>query len=145
VSLVSLVARPDLLDNVVSIDHRFMRYPWKSNQWHSLDSLDRIYAWLSQDQVIGFALLRLSPLEELAHLLKIALTENSRGFGEGARFWLALEAVLLTAHVRRVYLEVETENQAALRFYERQGFLKLRCMASFYSDGANAWAMDKTL
>ncbi len=143
--LVPVRASDGLWESVVSLDQVSLRYPWSAKQWQSLSPADHTYGWLRHDEVIGFALVRLSPFEELAHLLKIALSENYRGTGEATRFLASLEAVLRCEKIQRVYLEVETENQAALRFYEREGFVRLRRIAGFYADGANAWTMEKLL
>lgn len=144
-SLIPLKVTDDLWDSVIHLDQTSLRYPWKVQQWNELGLLDRGYAWRLNGEVVGFVLLKLSPLENLAHLLKIAVRDDIRGRGAASQLWLAIEAALREQDIQRVYLEVESENAAALRFYERHNFVKLRCITGFYADGANAWTMEKTL
>ena len=131
---------------VLGLDEKEMQYPWNFDQWNSLNKdLDVLFLLQENEDVKGFALYRLSPLEQLAHLLKIVLIPSSRGSGQAAIFMARHEDYLRNEQFERVYLEVSTTNERAVNFYRKLGFQVLRRIPRFYQDGADAWTMEKLL
>ena len=45
----------------------------------------------------------------------------------------------------RIILEVGVQNDTALRFYEKRGFLRQRLLPHYYADRSDAYLMEKTL
>lgn len=71
--------------------------------------------------VVGYAGLAVTPPDE-AWVQNIAVRRDGQGNGTGAQL---LDALLAEAHrrgVRRVHLEVATDNATARRLYQRRGF-----------------------
>lgn len=131
---------------VLSLDLQEMPRPWTATQWLDLsEDQDRIAVHEEDREIQGFALYRLSPLEDLAHLLKIAIRPQFRGTGLAQRMMQEQVNWLRSEKIQRIYLEVSTENLAAVGFYRKLGFLPLRRVPRFYSDGQDAWTMEKTL
>lgn len=93
-------------------------------------------------RIAGFAMLRLAADE--AELLTIAVGRKWRGRGVGAALMAALiEDLSLGSPARRLFLEVEEGNAAALRLYRRFGFDELSRREGYYRrpDGSAAAAL----
>ncbi|PLJ78256.1 ribosomal protein S18-alanine N-acetyltransferase [Infirmifilum sp. NZ] len=76
--------------------------------------------------------------EEL-HVHSIAVAEWFRGKGVGRRL---MEETLRLARLRglkRVRLEVKTENTVAISLYEKLGFERKAYLKSYYADGSDAY------
>lgn len=132
-----------LFHSTVQLDQDLMHYPWTEAQWlETFTSSFAVFHWPEDLTLKGFALYQLSPLDKLAHLLKIAMVPEVRGQGETQRFWESQIATLRTQGFERIYLEVATNNPAAAGFYRKMGFKMLREVKGFYKDGQNAWTME---
>ncbi|MFP5491536.1 MAG: GNAT family N-acetyltransferase [Bacteriovoracia bacterium] len=126
--------------SVVDLDAEFMNYPWNEAEWELLDSSKKLFLW-EDEAVFGFALYQLSPLEELAHLLKIVVHPSIRGSIESSEFWQAQVSALKSLGLKTIYLEVAVENERAQRFYRKMGAQLLRRVKGFYRDGSDALTM----
>lgn len=79
-------------------------------------------------RVVGY--IRLKPatrLPENAHVIQvqgIAVHPGARGHGAGAALLAAAEADLRDRGIRKLTLRVLSTNEAAIRLYERRGFLR---------------------
>lgn len=125
---------------VVELDAEFMNYPWNEAEWGVLDSSKKLFLW-EDEAIYGFALYQLSPLEELAHLLKIVVHPSKRGSSESTEFWQAQVSALKTMGMKTIYLEVAVENERAQRFYRKMGAQLLQRVKAFYRDGSDALTM----
>lgn len=127
----------------VKLDQDFINYPWSQAQWlETFTPSFAVFHWPQGSTLQGFALYQLSPLEKLAHLLKIAVVPQVRGQGVAQKFWELQITTLRTQGFERIYLEVATNNPAAAGFYRKMGCKMLREVKGFYKDGQNAWTME---
>ncbi len=132
-----------LFSAMIQLDQDLMSYPWTEKQWlETSDPSFIVFHWPTGLVPQGFALFKLSSLEKLAHLLKIALAPELRGLGVAQQFWELQIATLRTQGFERIYLEVATNNPAAAGFYRKIGFKMLREVKGFYKDGQSAWTME---
>lgn len=92
-------------------------------------------------RIAGFALIR-TVLDE-AELLTIAVDPRWRGKKLGRALMDAVFADLMLSPVRRMFLEVEEQNHAAIRLYRRLGFATLSSRKGYYAkpDGSAATAL----
>jgi [ribosomal protein S18]-alanine N-acetyltransferase len=82
---------------------------------------------------------------QVARLYSIATSATARGKGVGSAL---LDAAEHTAKRRRCHalrLEVRTDNDVAIRLYERLGYQRIGRYARYYGDGADAWRYEKKL
>ena len=141
-SLTNEVVSPD----VVKLDQIFFPTPWTNQQWDNLDlSTHTLFGWREREVLKGFSLLWTMEGDDVAHLLKILLLEDTRGTGASQLFWSAMIHQLQIKGFRSVYLEVEATNFRAKSFYEKVGFKLLRRNKSYYSSGEDALIMSLTL
>jgi ribosomal-protein-alanine N-acetyltransferase len=98
-------------------------------------------------KIIGFSVSRLAADE--AEILSIAVAPPHRGHGFSSRLLLTHLGHLAGRGVRRVFLEVEENNQPARRLYERLGFIVVGRRENYYRQGggetANALLMRRDL
>jgi len=128
---------------VLQLDLQEMQYPWTESMWRELNfKNNRLFIIQDGQQVVGFALYQLSPLENLAHLLKIVVHPVQRGTGCAPKFFAEQVAKLRSEQCTRIYLEVSAKNETAVGFYRKLGFSLLRRIPGFYQDGAEAFTME---
>jgi [ribosomal protein S18]-alanine N-acetyltransferase len=95
--------------------------------------------------IAGYALAFYRKGSTIARLYSIAVDAPHRGKGLSARLTGDLETRARRRGCDRLRLEVRTDNAAAIRAYERQGFRSFGDIPDYYEDGATALRMEKTL
>jgi [ribosomal protein S18]-alanine N-acetyltransferase len=95
--------------------------------------------------LLGYALLLRRRGSSKARVYSIAVADQARGHGLGARLLLRLEAIARACGATEIRLEVRQDNRAALSLYERQGYRRFGAHAGYYEDGADAWRLSKSL
>ncbi|MEV8521104.1 N-acetyltransferase [Dyella marensis] len=80
-----------------------------------------------------------------ARLYSIATQAEARGKGVGSALIEAAEQAARRKRRSALRLEVRTDNDAAIRLYERLGYQRIGHYASYYEDGADAWRYEKAL
>jgi len=127
------------------MDCECLTYSWSQPSWSStLESQNVIVRFLMIDNAhCGFSLYQHE--ENYAHLLKVAINKDNRGFGYGK--WLMQQdlAYLKEMDVKKVFLEVESSNKAGLALYESIGFQSYHLAKKYYHDGCDALKMSLTL
>ena len=100
------------------------------------------------EQVIAFVLAyqkKRSLGNSAGHIVTIDVVEEFRAQGIGNRLMESAEQRLRQNGARRIILEVETENEPALRFYKARGYAIKRLLSNYYADGSDAYLMEKAL
>lgn len=92
-------------------------------------------------RIAGFALIR--TVADEAELLTLAVDPRRRGKGVGRALMDAVFADLMLSPARRMFLEVDEQNHAAIRLYEKLGFARISARKGYYSrpDGSAATAL----
>lgn len=117
---------------------------WPSQDFARFFADKAISAYIACDaqrRIAGFALVRL--VVDEAELLTIAVEPKWRGKGVGRALMQALLADLLMSPARKLFLEVDEQNQAAVRLYKGLGFVPLAARQGYYArpDGQAATAL----
>jgi ribosomal-protein-alanine N-acetyltransferase len=77
-----------------------------------------------------------------AELESIAVDPRNRGRGVAqALLQATISGFLAGSRARTLRLMVSTENEPALRFYQRFGFIRVKKVAGYYGPGRDAWRM----
>lgn len=79
------------------------------------------------------ALLETDGKHRLGHVVTIDVAVRYRRKGLGSFLLRKMEDMLSERGVEAVYLEVRVDNQAALRLYEKLGYLKAEVLEHYYS------------
>ena len=95
----------------------------------------------SKRRIAGFALIR--TVADEAELLTIAVEPRWRGKGVGRALMDAVFADLMMSPARRMFLEVDEQNHAAIRLYQKLGFATISSRKGYYPrpDGSAATAL----
>lgn len=90
-------------------------------------------------RVVGYALGEVR--SKKAVLISLAVLPEFRRQGIGSKLWQELRQRMQAKGVKVVRLHVRVSNEAAIKFYERHGFKKLRVERNYYANGEDAWLM----
>jgi|1048.fasta_scaffold06530_3 ribosomal protein S18 acetylase RimI-like enzyme len=133
-------------EEIIKLDQDFFPIPWTRDQWNQLDpKQNKLFCWYDSEKLIGFALFGITEYDNAAHLFKILINPFHRGTGKSQVFWSAILLQLPLYGCSSIYLEVNSGNIAAIRFYEKCGFKILRKNKAYYSSGEDAVIMSLTL
>ena len=132
------------LNKIISLDSRFFPNPWSDSQWRTAANHD-YYQIFFDESFDVYSLYQIHALDHMAHLLKILVDPRVRTKGIGNKLLKSNLCTLSQLGVQRVILEVDTENDAANALYNKNGFKKLHCKKKFYSNGHDAYVLEKHL
>jgi ribosomal protein S18 acetylase RimI-like enzyme len=93
----------------------------------------------------GYALVLFRRGSRLARLYSLAVAPAARGGGLAGALLRVAEAAALKRARNEMRLEVRPDNEAAIAFYFRQGYLRCGSYPGFYEDGSAADRMHKHL
>jgi ribosomal-protein-alanine N-acetyltransferase len=95
-------------------------------------------AEIGSGQVVGYCVC--SKVGKLAHLLSIGVLQEYRRRKIATSL---IQALLdqLSSSIRELWLEVNTANDEAVKFYERLGFNRVMIIENYYSNGSHALRM----
>ena len=117
---------------------------WPTSDFQSFLEDRNTPAYIACDakrRIAGFALIR--TVADEAELLTIAVEPRWRGKGVGRALMEAAFADLMMSPARRMFLEVDEQNHAAIRLYEKLGFSTISSRKGYYprADGSAATAL----
>lgn len=99
---------------------------------------------IEDEKLIGFAIGIMSD-DYTGRILLIGVDEKYRRMGIGTRLLRKLNQILVSYGARKIQLEVRVSNEGAMKFYQRNGFIKINRIKSFYEDGEDGYVMIKNL
>lgn len=136
------------LDAIVALENAAFRSDRVSRrQWQRhLESLSaEVLVAIRERHLVGVAMLLFHRGHHIVRLYSLAVAAGQRGRGIGERLLHAAELAAARREGRALRLEVRTDNVAAQRLYERNGYLGIGGKRGFYEDGADALRYEKTL
>ncbi len=134
-------ANPSFNDIILLDQTQFPR-PWSTKDWEHLNWDHHVLLnWEQSGKTLGFALFGFVYGDDVAHLLKICVHSSERGSGLAQLLWQKCIQELTANGAKSIYLEVEVPNQRAIGFYKKLGFVSLRTIKRYYSDGTDALTM----
>jgi ribosomal protein S18 acetylase RimI-like enzyme len=134
-------ANPSFSD-IILLDQTHFPRPWSTKDWEELSwDNHQLFNWKQGDRNVAFALFGLVEADDVAHLLKICVHPSERGSGLAQVFWQGCQQQLMACGAKSIYLEVELPNERAIGFYKKLGFVSLRTIKRYYSDGTDALTM----
>ncbi len=95
------------------------------------------------ERVVGFAIMYFG--EEHAHLSLLAVRRAYQHTGIGRHLMQWLEESALVAGIGSIRLELRAGNRAALRFYERLGFVEVGRIPEYYGGVETAVRMARDI
>lgn len=147
-SATEVTIRPmtmDDLDEVLVIEQASFSAPWKRE--HFLQEIQGRHSFplvaSCQETVIGYVCV-MSLFEE-AQIMDIAIAPGYRGRKVGRLLLERAIAVAREQGAERLALEVRRSNAAAIRLYERSGFVHYSVRKGYYEGKEDALLLEKML
>jgi [ribosomal protein S18]-alanine N-acetyltransferase len=110
------------------------------------DTARVLVASANHRRFLGTALVFFRKGNHAARLYSIASLPEARGKGVGTALIEAVEAAARQRRCGAVRLEVRTDNDSAIRLYERLGYRRIGAVIKgFYEDGSDAYRFEKSL
>jgi [ribosomal protein S18]-alanine N-acetyltransferase len=100
---------------------------------------------VDESGLLGTALVFFRRESDLARLYSIAVAHGARGRGVGEALLAEVEHAARQRGATRMRLEVRQDNGAAMRLYERRGYMRFAERPGYYEDGGHAWRYEKEL
>ena len=97
-----------------------------------------------KEQIVGFILTTISE-SKTARILMLAVYPYYQRRGIGASLMNAALKQCIQRNIKLIKLEVRTQNQNAIRFYRKFGFVVNQTLLNYYKNGDNAYLMYRYL
>ena len=119
--------------------------PWTEEMVLGSFSDDYFRGYVAENRGKVIAYVGLSIVFDTADILLVAVLKEFRNRGLASR--LILDGLDLAAKLgaERAMLEVETTNEAAIKCYQKLGFLTISERKNYYGEHRNAYIMEKRL
>lgn len=130
---------------ISEIEKECFQDPWSFQMLADSFSSDNFYGVCAESdgEVIGYACMTFGGDD--ADINNIAVTENYRRNGAGAKLLESLIAESKSRGVKNMFLEVRVTNSPAQMLYLTHGFCGVYVRSRYYSDGEDAIVMVKRL
>jgi ribosomal protein S18 acetylase RimI-like enzyme len=110
----------------------YMRFPGSTSAVAEVDG-----------QIAGFCLA--AHEQGAAYIITMDVLQAYRRHGIAAALLDDIERQLKESKARAIWLETATENEPAIAFWQKHGFLKTRVRKGYYPNGRDAYTMTKTI
>ncbi len=133
---------PDDLQTINKLEELCFKDPYPAYFLSQLahDDRDTFLVALLDDRIVGYAVV--DRWDDHDHLVSIAVHPQTRRIGVGQALLTKLEEKL---DQRVLKLELRKSNDAALKFYCKNGFKETGLAGGYYNDGEDAILMEKQL
>ncbi len=134
------------VESVIEINNNsFTTDAWNKEGFYREFSLEYSRKWVLKvdEKVVGYIVVWVQKPE--AFIMTFAIDKNYRGKGLGERLIRFCEEKLKEEGVSLLELDVRKSNLAAINLYKKLGFRIERERPKFYSDGEDAFVMQKEL
>lgn len=92
-------------------------------------------------QIVGYASFRYVGREGDVNTVAVAESHQGRGIGTALMDWLESQAAF--RNVREIFLEVRSDNEAALKMYASRGYERIDIRRNYYGNAIDANIMRK--
>lgn len=132
---------------VLEIERKSFPYPFGEvligNLYHGAPELCYIIEY--SKEIIGFLLAGYTAIPKQAHILSLAIKPGYRGRGFGRRILVHfLERTKILGY-SSIKLEVQVDNDKAIKLYEELGFRIETRIRKYYQDNTDAFLMLKSI
>ena len=118
----------------------YWKYEDYTNEINRVDSIC-VVAKTQNERVVGFAISRKTLATDItentftsSEIYNIALSKSHQSKGIGQRIFDKIMSELRTQGIQEIWLEVRESNNQALRFYQKNGFIKQFERENYYQN-----------
>lgn len=130
----------DFFLKLYQLDHENFPTPWSKEAFSSfINSHQFLFTVIYYNEsIIGFTLFEIHAADSFAHLLKIMIKKESRGKNYGEILLNNALIYLKNLGIKKYFLEVESDNLAAINIYRKVGFQRVHLNKNFYGPNRHA-------
>ncbi|MFZ4714075.1 MAG: GNAT family N-acetyltransferase [Bacteriovoracaceae bacterium] len=134
----------DILIKLSELDKLVFQEHWSDSQWVGLKGKEDYYLAYQKIklEIVTYAIFQVSVLEEMVHLLKVITIPTHRKKGLALQLLSESFPYFRRHQIKRCFLEVDCNNEDAIKLYGYLGFTKLHRIPQFYSNGSDAFTME---
>ncbi|HEY1208594.1 MAG TPA: N-acetyltransferase [Terracidiphilus sp.] len=142
---------PQDFDQLYALEERCFELPFRFSRraMRLLVSLSNGATWIAEEdgKMAGFAIVEWNqePGKVVAYIQTLEVSAEQRGCGVGRELLFQIEGSTRNAGAGMIWLHVETENTAAIRLYEAQGYRCEGRQENYYPLGRAAFIYKKRL
>jgi ribosomal-protein-alanine N-acetyltransferase len=92
-------------------------------------------------EIVGYASFRYVGKQGDVNTVAVASNQQGKGIGTALMDWLESQAVL--RNVREIFLEVRSDNEAAIKMYDARGYERIDIRRNYYGNTIDANIMRK--
>ena len=96
------------------------------------------------NKLIGF-IIGIKTTDDSVRILMLGVSQNNRKKKIGTNLIERFFEIMYENNIRKIYLEVRTNNEIAIQFYRKMGFNIIDVIPMFYQSGEDAYAMSRYL
>lgn len=124
--------KPGDTEEVAALEREIFSQPWSRQGFLDALGMDCTIFLVAEEagQILGYAGLYAAPGE--GEITNVAVAPRARGRGLGGLLVAALKERAEESGLTRLVLEVRVSNGAAIRLYERSGFVRQGVRRGFY-------------
>ena len=118
---------------------------WNQNQWKNELEKDYVTAMgmYFNNSIIGVCVFHKMYDEAEIRYLSIHPSYKRRGLGKKLIYKIIKECK--NENIKKIFLEVSSKNEQALKFYDNFGFENIRIRKKYYKDGSDAVLKEKNV
>ena len=132
------------VESIMAVEKTGISHPWDKESIESVINDDNKICIVAVDEsLIGY--IYASFVLDEAEIGNICIVPECRGQGVGRLLIDSMLSDLKSRGVCKVFLEVESDNESAIRLYERSGFVKYNQRRDYYGPGRDALLYSLTL
>lgn len=135
----------DDLDSILYLDQLVLKTNWHGRLYLQEMEIPESYFLVLylDDQFIGYLLIRV--IIDEAEIMQFAINPDYQNQGFGQNLYDSAYNYILEVQAKTIYLEVETLNQKAIKFYEKNGFENIHLRKDYYGPDKHANVMRKKM
>lgn len=133
------------LDALVKLENTVFNYDQlkRSSFRRFISSANDLWVYEINKVLMAYILILKRKGSKKARIYSLAVSPVSRGQGLGKK--LIMYALERLNDFESVHLEVKVDNDAAISLYKNFGFVQITRIPEFYSDGQDAYVLEKSL
>ena len=132
------------VESIMAVEKTGISHPWDKESIESVINDDNKICIVAVDEsLIGY--IYASFVLDEAEIGNICIVPECRGQGVGRSLIDSMLSDLKSRGVCKVFLEVESDNESAIRLYERSGFVKYNQRRDYYGPRRDALLYSLTL
>ncbi|MEM1243967.1 MAG: ribosomal protein S18-alanine N-acetyltransferase [Pseudomonadota bacterium] len=126
--------------SVFAIEQQIQMHPWTQQAFtSSLQNHKYGYVLEIDKQIMGYSIFQSLPPE--AELLTFGIIATKQKQGYGYYFLEYCINALKQKQIKKLFLEVDQTNHAAMNLYHKMGFTIYGKRKNYYPNGATAWLL----